>query len=93
MLCNGDVIAHGVLRGLRRLRRRVPRDIAVVGFGENQSNTCIEPQLSSIAPPRADIGRRAAALILGRIDGETPERILLAPELIVRASSDRRNQT
>ncbi|MFN0164606.1 MAG: LacI family DNA-binding transcriptional regulator [Burkholderiales bacterium] len=89
VICNGDVIAHGVLRGLRHFGRRVPQDVAVIGFGEHPSNTCLEPALSSIDPPRVDMGRRAAALILGRIDGEAPGRVIVAPQLIVRASSAR----
>lgn len=87
VICNGDIMAHGVLRGLRRLRRRIPNDIAVIGFGENPSNDCVEPPLSSIDPPRADIGRSAAELVLARIDGKASQRILLAPTLIARRSS------
>lgn len=89
IICNGDVIAHGVLKGLREQRRRVPDAVAVVGFGENPTNTCIQPQLTSINPPRLEMGRRTAELIQKRIDGSPAERILVSPELVVRASSSR----
>jgi LacI family gluconate utilization system Gnt-I transcriptional repressor len=89
IVCNSDVIAHGVLRGLRHAGRRVPQDVAVVGFGDNASNTCFEPELTSVAPPRTAIGQRAAEQILRRIDGAPRERELIAPELIARTSSRR----
>ena len=89
IICNGDVVAHGVLQGLRQRKLRVPQDVAVIGFGENPSNACLEPPLTSINPPRVEIGRRTAELILKRHDGLPAERILIAPELIVRRSSQR----
>ncbi len=89
IICNGDVVAHGVIAELRRLGRQVPDDIGVVGFGENPSNTCLEPQLTSIGPPRREIGLRTAELILRRVEGLPSERILIEPELVARGSSQR----
>lgn len=42
IVCNSDVIAHGVLRALRHLGRKVPGEVAIVGFGENSFNTWVE---------------------------------------------------
>lgn len=92
VICNSDVVAHGVLMGLRRQQRKVPDEVAVVGFGENPSNACIQPQLTSVSPPRFEIGYRTADLILKRMDGMPPERILITPELVVRASSHRKGE-
>ena len=61
VICNGDIVAHGVLAGLKHLGRRIPDDIAVVGFGENPSNSCLAPNASTIM-----IGEKAADPILGR---------------------------
>ena len=92
IICNGDIVAHGVLRGLKAARRRIPDDVAVIGFGENPSNSCLDPPLTSISPPRVDIGRKTADLILKRIAGGPAECILIPPELIVRQSTQRTQQ-
>jgi LacI family transcriptional regulator, gluconate utilization system Gnt-I transcriptional repressor len=89
IVCTGDVLAFGVLRGLRRLGRRVPEDVGVVGFGDNEAGTCLQPALSTIRPPRAEIGRRAAEMILRRIDGQQSRVELLEAELIMRESTSR----
>ena len=82
-------MAFGVLRALKSAGKRIPDDVAVIGFGENTASTCATLPLSTIAPPRVEIGKRAARLILARIDGDGAERVVLTPELMVRASSRR----
>jgi LacI family gluconate utilization system Gnt-I transcriptional repressor len=89
IVCNGDVIALGVLRGLRRRGRAVPGEVGVVGFGDAEAATCVVPTLTTVRPPRADVGRIAAATLLARIDREPPRRIVLAAELIARESTAR----
>jgi LacI family gluconate utilization system Gnt-I transcriptional repressor len=87
--CNSDVIAMGVLRGLARAGRRVPDEIAVIGFGDNEASACLTPSLSTIRPPRAAIGRAAAEIILARIDGAPPVVRVFEAELVARASTRR----
>lgn len=89
IVCNSDVIAFGVLRGLARRGRRVPDEIGVVGFGDNEAATCMQPPLTTIRPPRAEIGQAAAAAVLARIDGGPPIRRVFTAELIVRSSTAR----
>ncbi|SCM76075.1 Transcriptional regulator [uncultured Pleomorphomonas sp.] len=73
VVCNSDVIAYGVLRGLRRLGRDVPGDVGVIGFGDSEASSCLTPALTTVRPDREAIGRLAAAAILSRIDGGEPE--------------------
>ncbi len=87
--CNGDVIAMGALRGLARLGRAVPDEIGVIGFGDNEAAGCVTPSLTTLRPPRAELGRAAAAVILARIEGAAPKERLFEPELVVRASTAR----
>jgi LacI family gluconate utilization system Gnt-I transcriptional repressor len=90
IVCNSDLLAFGVLRGLHRLGRRVPDDVAVIGFGDNEAGSCLRPSLSTVRPPRAEIGRLAAEVILARLDHQPPLRHRLAAELIVRDSTTRK---
>ncbi len=69
IICNSDIIAFGVLRALARLDMKVPDDVAVVGFGDNDAGTCITPALTTIRPPRVEIGRILGEVILARIAG------------------------
>jgi LacI family transcriptional regulator, gluconate utilization system Gnt-I transcriptional repressor len=92
VVCNSDVIAFGAVRALMRAGKRIPEDIALIGFGDNVASTCVTPPVSTIAPPRVDIGQRAARLILARIDGSPAEKLVLTPNLIARASSQRANR-
>jgi LacI family gluconate utilization system Gnt-I transcriptional repressor len=89
IVTNGDIMAFGVLRALRATGRAVPGDVAVIGFGDNVASACVEPPLTTVDPPRAEIGRLAAAAILARIDGNAPRREVVAARLLVRASTDR----
>jgi LacI family gluconate utilization system Gnt-I transcriptional repressor len=87
IVCTGDLLAFGVLKGLRERGRRVPDDVAVVSFGNNAASPCIEPALSTIGPPRVQIGHRISDIILGRIAGQPSRVEVLQPELITRESS------
>jgi DNA-binding LacI/PurR family transcriptional regulator len=46
---------------------RIPEQIAVVGFGDDQYSALINPKLTTIAQPTADIGKEAAARLLHEI--------------------------
>jgi LacI family gluconate utilization system Gnt-I transcriptional repressor len=87
IVCNSDVIAFGVLRGLAARRRRVPDDVGVIGFGDNEAAACMQPPLSTIRPPRAEIGEAAAAALLARIAGGPPVRRVFEATLADRAST------
>ncbi len=84
-----DMMAVGALHVLRNLGRRVPADIAVIGYDDLPLAGFVDPPLSTIRQPAAAMGREAARLILealGKPAGEiSPE--TLHPELVVRSSS------
>ncbi|WP_308117412.1 LacI family DNA-binding transcriptional regulator [Streptomyces fuscigenes] len=70
VLTFNDVIAVGALRAARRLGRRVPEDLAVVGFDGLRLGDLVEPALSTVS---LDIGR------LGALAVEEVARLLAAP--------------
>jgi LacI family transcriptional regulator len=59
----------GVLRGLRDLGRRVPEDIAVVGFDDFAWADLMSPGLTAMAQPIPAMGAAAAKLLIKRIGG------------------------
>lgn len=87
--CNSDVVAFGVLRAMRRLGRRVPEDIGVIAFGNNEAAGCVSPSLTTIRPDRERIGKLAAEAIVARINDAEPRTTLVEWQLIVRESASR----
>jgi DNA-binding LacI/PurR family transcriptional regulator len=59
----------------------------VIGFDDFPSAPVLSPPLTTVRQDLAAIGREAVELLLRRIAGREPEHRLLAPELVVRAST------
>lgn len=69
VFCASDVLAVGALTECQRRGWRVPHDLAVAGFDDFDIGSIMVPPLTTIRTNRFDSGRRAAELILGRIEG------------------------
>ncbi|MET7761496.1 LacI family DNA-binding transcriptional regulator [Streptomyces sp. NPDC005336] len=83
-----DLMAVGVLRALRQAGRRVPDDVAVVGFDDMETARYTDPPLTTVRQPIAEIGRRLARQLLRLAAGEDIEPALVLPtELVVRESA------
>jgi len=84
-----DTLAVGVINGLRGAGRRVPDDVAVVGFDDLALSAQIDPPLTTIAQPMRDLGETAARLLLQRLAdprADVPGE-LLPHRLVVRQSA------
>lgn len=84
-----DLMALGVLRALRRTGRRVPEDVAVIGFDDALIARHTEPPLTTVRQPIDEMGARTASELLTLIGGETggPSHVILDTELVVRESA------
>lgn len=82
-----DTLAIGAIKALRRAGKKVPDDIAVVGFDDLPLSAVFEPALTSVAQPMRDLGARAADILLARLRGEQAESRLLPHQLVVRDSA------
>jgi LacI family transcriptional regulator len=89
IVAGNDLIALGCYDVFAERGLRCPVDISVVGFNEMPFLDKMRPPLTTVAIPHYDIGVEAARLLLDTI--EEPERhprsVLLAPSLVVRAST------
>jgi DNA-binding LacI/PurR family transcriptional regulator len=83
-------MAAGALRVLRESGRRVPQDVAVVGFDDSPLAATTDPPLSSIQQPIEEMGREMVRLLAEQIGrSETvPRRLILATTLVRRGSSE-----
>ena len=87
---SNDALMIGAMFECQRRGLRVPADIALIGFGDLDLTACSVPTLSTIRPPRAEIGRAVADHLLRRFShpdmgGETLD---LGFELIARESTE-----
>ncbi|AWW41521.1 MULTISPECIES: LacI family DNA-binding transcriptional regulator [Streptomyces] len=84
-----DVMAAGAMLELRRQGRRVPEDVAVVGFDDSPVARYAFPSMTSVSQPVEEIGSTIARILLDEIaDPTTPRRqVVLPTELVVRDSS------
>jgi DNA-binding LacI/PurR family transcriptional regulator len=84
-----DTMASGAMRVLRQHGRRVPQDVAVIGFDDSIVAQHTDPQLTSVDQPIAEMGREMVRLLLAKIDGDEPEtgQIELPTRLVIRGSA------
>ncbi len=87
-LCFGDVIALGLMLGLRSAGVEPGRDFAVVGCDGIEEGELWEPRLTTVANRSEETGELAVDLLLRRIDepARAVERIVLPPNLRIRTS-------
>lgn len=85
-----DLMARGALAALARAGRRVPQDVALVGFDDlGVAQTC-DPPLTSVRQPIEEVAAGLVRLLTARIGGQDAESIgalTLATTLTVRDSS------
>jgi DNA-binding LacI/PurR family transcriptional regulator len=84
-----DMMAHGALIALRDAGRRVPADVAVIGFDDFEISRYSDPPLTTVRQPIADMGRTMARHLLRLINDEPdlPGSVVLPTELIIRGSA------
>jgi len=84
-----DTLAIGALSALRQLNKRVPEEVAVVGFDDIAIAAQTWPALTTVAQPMRALGETAARLLLQRLaDPEaTVQGVLLPHQLVQRESS------
>jgi len=83
-----DQMALGALRAFAEAGRRIPDDIAVVGFDDVVDAAQYRPPLSTVRQDFGALGAHAVGSLLAMIeDGHAPSSVSVAAELVVRASS------
>jgi LacI family transcriptional regulator len=94
VFCFGDQLAMGFYHVARDLGLRIPEDLSVVGFDNQQFIAdCLSPGLTTVQLPHAEMGEWAALQVLKRIRGEAlsddPEGYLAPCTLVERNSVNR----
>jgi len=83
-----DSMAIGAMRAARAAGRRLPDDMAVVGFDDVEAASHVEPPLTTVKVNKRQMGVIAARRLVSLMEGneDIPVRSSVATELLVRSS-------
>ncbi|MBZ0276073.1 MAG: LacI family DNA-binding transcriptional regulator, partial [Anaerolineae bacterium] len=88
LICFNDQVAVGALHACHELGRRVPQDVAIVGFDNIPLASLVFPTLTTLHIDKRSTGATAIDLLISRIQGgDEPTEIVIDPELIIRESA------
>ena len=86
LLCASDEIALGAYGATRARGLRIPEDIAITGWDDIQLARFVSPALTTVRQPMRELGATAARLLFERIAGGVPDSVVLASDVVIRAS-------
>jgi LacI family transcriptional regulator len=87
LFCSNDQMALGALRALHGAGRRVPDDVALVGFDDVDAACFTIPALTTVHQPLYEMGGAAARTVVAAAEGRPSERHIEIPtRLVVRES-------
>lgn len=88
LFCASDLMAFGAIKAIKRMGKRVPEDIAVIGYDDILLASYASPTLSTIRQDKYRLGWEAALLLIGMLEGEATQHArIIDTELILRESS------
>ena len=85
ILFSDDYAALGGINAIRDAGLRIPEDISIAGYDGIHLATTLSPRLTTWQQPAEELGRRAAAMLIGRIeypDVPIQERVLVHGSLL-----------
>lgn len=83
-----DLIALGAIYALQDCGKRVPEDVAVVGYDDREFASLVRPSITTVSLPAYELGQASANLLLKKIKGEmnTSKTVEVRGKLLVRES-------
>ncbi|WP_250007065.1 LacI family DNA-binding transcriptional regulator [Actinoplanes sp. M2I2] len=80
VFAHNDLSAIGAMQALREAGRRVPQDVAVVGFDDIPTAAHTQPPLTTVHQPLREMGEAAARTLLAHFEGTPlPNRPTIIP--------------
>lgn len=92
VFAGNDVMAVGALKAARRLNLSVPEDLSVMGFDGIEWTETVSPEITTMAQPIYEMGKRAATMLLELIDGKRLDdvHVVYDTEMVIKESAKRR---
>lgn len=89
VFCQTDLMALGLIQGLMKAGKRIPEDIAIVGYDDIDLASYFRPTLTTVHQPLGEIAAEACERLiklLAGTDATRPIHRLVSPSLVVRES-------
>ncbi|PWH13797.1 MAG: ATPase, partial [Anaerolineae bacterium] len=88
VIASNDLSCLGAIDALTAAGRRIPQDVAVIGFDDILDARALSPSLTTIRHPTFTLGRQAVLTLLEYIRGERRgnTQVIVPPRLIIRQS-------
>lgn len=85
-VCFNDILAYGVMLGLRACRLEPGRDFSVAGCDDIAESALWRPALTSVALSRKALGEKIVEMLSNRLENTSspPESQFVEPELVTR---------
>jgi LacI family transcriptional regulator len=95
VIAYNDLMAIGVMKGLRLAGLRVPDDVSVIGFDNVVLCEIVDPELTTVASPLRAMGITGVHNLIAVAGGATPSRepVVLPVKLLVRGSTGQRTHS
>jgi LacI family transcriptional regulator len=88
IVCGADIFAVGAVLQAGKLGIRVPQQVSITGFDDIDLAALVDPPLTCVSAPIAEMGFRAGEYLLERLKGNTvPPTTLLDVEIVLRQST------
>ncbi|MHB9071500.1 MAG: LacI family DNA-binding transcriptional regulator [Sedimentisphaerales bacterium] len=91
ILAMDDMWAIKIIKSLKKIGKRVPDDVAVVGFGNSEYATIYEPAITTVDEDLPELSKLVVEMLVNMIEGKSipteMRQICLSPKLIVRDSA------
>lgn len=88
--CN-DQMALGAIQYARKVGKRIPEDIAMIGFDNISESEYFSPALTTITHPMGEMGSRGVITLIDQINGielsERDKHVMLTTQLVLREST------
>ena len=89
-----DLTMNGVMKALHTLGKRIPEDVSVIGFCEEQYRSMYHPALTAVNPMGFEIGRKAVDMLFEQIQAQSqslpvrePKTVYLKSDLVLGGST------
>lgn len=95
LFAGNDMMALGALLALKEAGKRVPDDVAVVGFDDIPIARFTSPPLTTLRVGVFEMGRQGLEMLVAAFDendANVPKSVVISPELVVRESSVTRDK-